>query len=225
MQYIFTNRKWLKWLLILFTVLFIYFAFLRDAPTFRSDFAGDDTADLGGETSVQRGANYKGDCLRLFKKLRYPNQSLIMKPPPRRPPADMLNDFEQNGDMPITKYDYYDDTYSDAGPDKEGGNGSVRVIANAVFDMFGFMIRNDYPMGYKDMVLKDKIFKYQSHIKHKSVAVLGSWDPWVEALAYTARAGKITTLEYTRSRKFEDPKLEWVSMSTIYLTERLIQRE
>ena len=58
--------------------------------------------------------NYKNACLDLFKHLNNPNPSLFHRPPLSKPPSDLLNEFTQNGDMPITKYFYFNDVYSDA---------------------------------------------------------------------------------------------------------------
>ena len=58
--------------------------------------------------------DYQRKCNQLFIKLRYPNQSLIIRPPPQMPPDDLMNRFTQNGDMPITKNWYFNEVYSDS---------------------------------------------------------------------------------------------------------------
>ena len=42
--------------------------------------------------------SYRAKCYDLLKKLRYPNQSLIIRPPPREPPSYLMSRFTQYGD-------------------------------------------------------------------------------------------------------------------------------
>ena len=60
------------------------------------------TNQIKSREQLNECSNYRRECLQLFKKLRYPNQSLIRRPPPKMPPADLMKRFTQDGDMPIT---------------------------------------------------------------------------------------------------------------------------
>lgn len=49
-----------------------------------------DINESADQSSSNIDDNYLSKCVDLFKKLRYPNQSLIIRPPPAKPPADMI---------------------------------------------------------------------------------------------------------------------------------------
>lgn len=57
---------------------------------------------------------YQKSCIDLFEKLRFPNLSLFFNQPLKEPPADLLDEFTMNGKMPITKWWYFNDLYSDS---------------------------------------------------------------------------------------------------------------
>lgn len=161
--------------------------------------------------SIKLDANeYTEKCLNLYKKLRYPNKSLIIKPPLKEPPIDMLNDFTQNGEMPITLYRYINEAYSDA-----DSNNKSLMQGTISKDFNGWLekVRNNSELNYGDKELNRLMHEYSSLIKNKSFVVIGTQEPWIEAVAYDIGSSKITTLDYTRKNYQELPTLEWLHVN------------
>ena len=142
--------------------------------------------------------DYIRKCNKLFLRLRYPNQSLIIRPPLRMPPAEMMNRFTQNGDMPITKQFYFNEVYSDSNSNKKNVQG--KVSANKFYELVK-QVEENKPIGqYDDSSLSLIMKKYLNKIKCKSLVVIGTQIPWVEAIAYHLSVSRITTLDYTRKQ-------------------------
>lgn len=152
---------------------------------------------------------YPDKCIDLFKKLRYPNTSLIIRPPPKKPPADMMNDFTMNGKMPITSYLYFNEAYSDSNSDNKS------VITETISQTFHDQlkkVRNKQGLNYGDKVLNQIMHSYADKIKNKFVVVIGTQVPWIEAIAYDIGASFITTLDYNRKRYILS-NLKWVHVN------------
>ena len=154
-------------------------------------------------------SDYRRECLNLFKKLRYPNQSLLFRPPLKQPPANLLNDFIQNGDMPITKEWYINEVYSDS----NSNNKNIQEnISRANFDGWLQRVKQHSQLNYGNTELQTIMTKYKNEIADKSVVVIGTQLPWIEAISYHLSASKITTLDYTR-KKYETDRLEWLHVN------------
>jgi hypothetical protein len=154
---------------------------------------------------------YKENCLKLFKKLRYPNASLIFRPPLKRPPPDMMDDFEQNGDMPIKSDFYIDNTYSDSGLDSAATYKILPIITKKEMDEYREKVKKRENLGtYNDKVLTDKSYDYRLKVENKKVVVIGTEYPWIEAIASYLGASKVTTIDYTRKTYEESSSLEWI---------------
>ena len=153
--------------------------------------------------------NYRKECLDLFKKLRYPNKSLIIRPPVRMPPADLIDRFTQNGDMPILRQLYYNQVYSDS-------NSNVTALKLQIsfkeFNEWLFKVKNNQPLNYGDKYFHWIMRKYKNEIKDKSLVVIGTEEPWIEAIGYDLSASQITTLDYTR-KKYQHKRLEWLHVN------------
>jgi len=152
---------------------------------------------------------YRNNCLNLFKKLRYPNKTLIIRPPLKMPPDDLLNEFIQNGEMPITNYWYSNDVYSDSNSDSKS---LPVIISGKEFSGWLDLVKNNKPLNYGNQCLQTTMTNYSDQIKEKSIVVIGTQLPWIEAIAYHLSASKITTLDYTR-KKYETNKLEWLHVN------------
>ena len=160
-----------------------------------------------------RDAQDERKCLALFTKLRHPNQTLMFRPPLKSPPADMLNDFQQNGDMPITRDFYFNDVYSSA--DKASDqvtNETIPVIASSEVNSWRVKVRAREALVYGDQLLRDLVLANKTTFAQKKVLVLGTIDPWAEAIALEAGAGRITTVDYTRKR-YENANMEWLHVN------------
>ncbi len=69
-----------------------------------------------------------------------------------------------------------------------------------------------------------KVFEvYKNDIKSKSMVVIGTITPWIEAMSYEYNASQIITLDYTR-KKWHDPKLTWYHVND-YLEEAMNKQE
>jgi len=154
--------------------------------------------------------NYKRECDQLFKKLRYPNQSLIMRPPPKMPPAELMNRFIQNGDMPITKEWYINEVYSDSNSNDKNKVASAVTVAE--FNEWLNKVKTNQPLNYGNVELEVIMKKYKDKINQKSLVVIGTQLPWIEAIGYDLSAYQITTLDYTR-KKYETDRLEWLHVN------------
>ena len=138
-------------------------------------------------------------CDQLFKKLRYPNKSLIIKPPPQMPPGDLMKRFTQDGAMPIIKQWYINEAYADSNSIEKKSQGKVTMDE---FNEWLTKVKNNQKLVYYNVELQITMKKYLDEIKGKSLVVLGTQQPWVEAIGYYLNASQITTLDYTR-KKYE----------------------
>ncbi len=156
--------------------------------------------------------NYRRKCNQLFTKLRYPNQSLIIRPPLKMPPKDLINRFTQNGDMPITKSYYFDEVYSDSNSNNKNIQENVTAFE---FEELLKKLGNNEPVGWygeSSLSLEAIMNKYLNKIKNKSLVVIGTQMPWVEAIGYRLLVSHITTLDYTR-KHYETERLEWLHVN------------
>ena len=150
---------------------------------------------------------YKQECINLFKKLRYPNQSLIIRPPLRMPPKDLLNEFTQNGDMPITKEWYFNEVYSDS--NSLNTSDIQKIIKIKDFSNWLDKVKKHEKLNYGNTELQKIMNKYSNRIQNKSILIMGTQLPWIEAISYELLASKITTLDYTRKQYESSNRLEW----------------
>lgn len=207
---IFPRIKFFKLVLVLAIILFVCLYFwLFDADKRLEEYSRFGvTRQIDSTRRAPRSEAYTDECLRLYKKLRHPNQSLIFQPPLRQPPAEMLNDFEQNGYMPIMRYIYCNDVYADSGLVDEKSK-QIPVITKQQVDEYRTRSRKNETMSYGDLMLNTKALEYKDYIRDKSVVVIGTQSPWVEAIASEAGASRVTTVDYTRKR-YEEDGFEWV---------------
>ena len=164
---------------------------------------------------------YKKDCMNLFKKLRYPNKSLIIRPPLKQPPDDLLNEFTQNGEMPITSYWYSNDVYSDSNSDKSI---TESIISRNEFSNWLDKVKRNDPLNYNNQFLQTTMTNYSNEIQNKTLVVIGTQIPWIEAIAYYLSASKITTLDYTRKKYEESNRLEWLHVND-YLDDLILNNK
>lgn len=161
-------------------------------------------------------SDYKSECLNLFKKIRFPSKNLLHNPPLKKPPSEMLNDFIQNGNMPISDFYINDLKYHPDASSKDTNNKTL-----VKFDKTRYTI-DKIKAGIKDGPygngkLSQDMLKYVKKIESNTMLIIGTLDPWIEQISYTLGASKITTLDYTR-QKWDDPKLEWYHVND-YLDE------
>ena len=120
------------------------------------------------------------------------NSSLTFRPPLKRPPQDLIDDFEQNGDMPIITYKYYNDALN--------SNQTSEIISEQIVKELAEKISKNQASNDIDQALKDLLLssRYKINILDKNIAVFGTKLIWIEALAYLAGCSKIFSFDYTR---------------------------
>jgi hypothetical protein len=122
------------------------------------------------------------------------------------PPQDLLNEFTQNGEMPITKEWYINEVYSDSATTSS----NTTIIKKDEFHKWLNLVKKHLPLNYDNTELQTMMKKYLKRIENRTILIMGTQMPWVEAITYELLASKITTLDYTR-RKYEEEsnRLEW----------------
>lgn len=94
--------------------------------------------------------DYESKCLDLYKKLRFPNASLFFNPALKEPPKEMYDEFIQHGKMPIKRWFYFNDVYSDS----KGDQSTLRrVIKKKNMTALLIKVKNKQPQpNYGDKV-------------------------------------------------------------------------
>lgn len=147
--------------------------------------------------------NYKKTCIDLYKKIRTVNKSLLFNPPLRKPPSEMLDEFTMNGQMPITKWFYINGL-----PSADEQNKSSRIFNIEDINKIRTKIRSNEPLIYDDKILNEIMHKFALIFANKSMAVIGTIDPWIESIGIELGANHIATLEYSRAI-YQDKRMKW----------------
>ena len=128
------------------------------------------------------------------------------------PPADLMNRFTQNGDMPITRKFYFNEVYSDSNSNSK--NIQENITASQFADLLKKVEKKEAIgwYGQSSFSLEAIMNKHLSKVKNKSLVVIGTQMPWVEAIGYRLLASQITTLDYTR-KHYETERLEWLHVN------------
>ena len=130
-------------------------------------------------------------------------------PPPQMPPADLMKRFTQDGAMPIIKQWYINEAYADSNSIEKKSQGKVTIDE---FNEWLTKVKNNQKLVYYNVELQITMKKYLAKIKGKSLVVVGTLQPWVEAIGYYLNASQITTLDYTR-KIYELDRLEWLHVN------------
>lgn len=95
------------------TFLYVYFKF--DLPLFNQNSQEQNWFVVFHKTWLNSSeSDYKSECLKLYSRLRYPNENLFFNPPLREIPAHMFDEFTQHGKMPNKRNWYLNDFYPDS---------------------------------------------------------------------------------------------------------------
>lgn len=160
---------------------------------------------------------YQQDCLDLYRYLRNPNPKLLIRPPPKKIPKVLYDEFTQNGQMPVKNILYFNEIYSDS-------FGSFKLfkrkIKNRQLDELREKVRNNDPLGYEDKTLNELMSKNRHLIENRTMVVIGTQYPWIEAIGYELNASHITTIEYTRKSYENSARLTWLHVND-YLDETI----
>lgn len=162
---------------------------------------------------------YKEACVHLYKKLRFPNKSLLFNPAIMQPPADMLEEFTQYGKMPIKKWWYINEIYNDSFSNYI--NYKRTINATEIEELREKVKRND-PLNYQDQELNMLMQRYKSELKQKSLAVIGTQIPWIEAIGLEIGCSKIFTLDYTHAH-YDYAGMKWYHVNDFL--DKVIEKE
>ncbi|CAF0935345.1 unnamed protein product [Brachionus calyciflorus] len=201
-----------KTLGLIVIILLIVIVFLNYDST--DTLVGPGTRGLSRSTYLKK-------CIDLYKKERNPDPKLIKRPPVREIPADMYDEFTMYGKMPNRKYWYINEVYSDS-----TSNNKTIMQEYSIMDIAKLVekVKNNEPQPhYGDKVLNELMGNYSSYVKDKSVVVIGTQLPWVEAIAYYHGATYITTLDYTR-KKYRVANMNWYHVND-FLDEHIEKRK
>lgn len=111
----------------------------------------------------------------------------VIRPPPRRPPPELLRNFTIDGQCPVSRFRYYDQSH----------NTGYRHIRENVFRKLLERDNTTNISSYHDR-LKTALIKYKHLIREKRVAVVGTERPWAEAMLLNLGADSIATVEYKK---------------------------
>ena len=114
----------------------------------------------------------------------------VVRPPPRRPPPDLIKNFTIDGQCPVSVFKYYDES--------SGSKKPAQIHFGA--KSFHKLLEQEKVANinhYKDKnVLKPALIKYKHLIHEKHIAVVGTERPWAEAILLNLGAKSVTTIEY-----------------------------
>ena len=201
--------KKISMIIIVFVSIFLLYMF-RDLPKIQMEYKADNVNNLTrfksfGLDKMRSKSDYHKHCISLYKKLRYPDPNLIIRP---EIPPEMFDDFTDHGDMTLKDGLYFNEAYSDS---TSGDTSKIsRIIDNKTIEAHFYQVKNNEALGgYADKNLNKVMHKFRDQIINRSIVVIGTQIPWVEAIALEVGASHITTLDYTRN-KYENAHLEWL---------------
>jgi hypothetical protein len=199
------NKKLILLILLVCCIAFLFYV-NSIYPTFDRSFKKILSPDETSKTTPHDA--YRKNCIELYTELRNPKPDSIHRPPLKEPPAHLMDEFTQNGDMPITKYWYFDMVYSDSNAKNTG----VReIISKESVEKYRLSYgKNRAGFTYDDSFLLEQIMhKYSHFISRKTIAVIGTENPWVEAIALDTNSSKVYTFDYTRKEYEQKDILQW----------------
>ena len=131
----------------IFSCVLIFLMFFSSGPSSSSIASSISVLESWTDFSNQ---DYESNCLALYKKLRFPNASLFFYPALKEPPKEMYDEFIQYGKMPIKKWWYFNEIYSDSKGDQSKNK---NVIKKEEMDYLIQQVKNNKPQAnYGDMV-------------------------------------------------------------------------
>jgi len=130
------------------------------------------------------------DCPSTFYSMAH-SPYLVVLPPPRQPPPNLLRNFTIDGQCPVAGLMYFD----------ESSVNKKRAKKHFSAQTFRKLLERENVSNintYRDKnTVKPALMKYKHIIEGKRVAVIGTLKPWAEAMLLNLGAGSVTTIEYT----------------------------
>lgn len=144
------------------------------------------------------------NCSSIFLRMKFPDGELF-KPPLRRPPEVLLQQYLQNGTM-IQKHGKYFDNSNSDNRTKIFKRSNIRQI----------MIQAPVAVGYGrgGYLLWHLLRKYRTQMRGKAGVVIGTQNPWIEVLLLRNGAANVTTVDY-QPMELRYPGLHFVSVDQL----------
>lgn len=130
--------------------------------------------------------------------------------PVMEPPIEMMEAYTRDGQIPM-EYFYVDDTINGEGTHFRFSRDQINkmvIEAKKLFDKIKAGTNHMQSRGISREAMLMKLRKedwlyfalldYESTLKDKRVAVIGSISPWVETLCLALGVGSVTTVEYNK---------------------------
>lgn len=86
--------------------------------------------------------DYRRNCFNLFDKLRFPNENLVFRPALKEIPTYLLDQFTQNGDLPLSSNWYFNEVFNDADSNRRSKSAPVDI---KLFDLYRHKVRKWEP--------------------------------------------------------------------------------
>ena len=161
--------KKISMIIIVFVSIFLLYMFI-DKPKILMEYKVDNLNDLTrfksfGLDKMRSKSDYHKHCISLYKKLRYPDPNLIIRPPVKEIPSEMFDDFTDHGDMTLKDGLYFNDAYSDSSSDDPSK--ISRIIDNKTIEAHFYQVKNNEALGgYADKNFNKVMHKehYQKHV-------------------------------------------------------------
>jgi hypothetical protein len=159
--------------------------------------------------------------LGLIQQIEISKKNLFFDPPLKKPPANMFYEFTQHGKMPIKKWWYINDLYSDS--KGENKNIKKRTINSTEIDDLRNKIKTNQRYAYGDLILNELMHSFGKTLNNKSLAVIGTQIPWIEAIGLETNCSSIATLDYTRAEYKYPYNMKWLHVND-YLDDAISNR-
>lgn len=173
---------------------------MRDAADRQPSVVGVQTPDPSDVTRVECGkiCSYDYDakehtefypllrkrvnCANILRRMENPPHRVV-RPPPRHPPADLLDSYTQGGECPLGS-DWYIDESANAKPYNYSAEHFRALLAR---DNASAVIN-----PYRDSgALGATLWKYaEETIRDRRAVVIGTQKPWAEAISSTEARGR-----------------------------------
>jgi hypothetical protein len=116
---------------------------------------------------------YQQECIKLFEKIRNPKNGTIFRPPLKEIPKELYNLFTQNGSMPVRRYWYFNDAYSDS-VSNSNLNKNKPIVSKQELNNWRDMVKKHQPLNYANTELQRIMFKYSKELENKNIAIIGT---------------------------------------------------
>jgi hypothetical protein len=150
------------------------------------------------------------NCQNIMKRMISPPFKVV-KPPPRNPPPEMVNNYTQNGQCQMSFYHRYID---------ESGTSNPRAFTKEQFNNLLMRDNRSNINVYGEGTVQPTLNKYIDQIRDKHILVVGTQVPWAEAMLINRGARKVTTAEYN-AISIGHPKS--VTITPYKLAEKFVQ--